>query len=264
MVVMSPVSGDALGVVMKVVDDGLRSEPGPAMPWPVLIGLLDLIGADSIVFNETDLRSRQLPVQQKVLAGGRCLLDVDNKHSMVGQFWAHRKGFRLNTYQEQTGDLARVLLLSDFYTAGELRNAPYYMEYLRVYDVRHSLMVSLPAAPGYCRRLVLWRMSGLDFSERDRLLLRLLRPHLFDIYLDAERRRRQIPCLTNRQREVLHLAALGHSNADIARELFVSVATVRKHLENIFDRTGVRSRSAAAALILPQFGPAIRPQHANT
>jgi DNA-binding NarL/FixJ family response regulator len=29
------------------------------------------------------------------------------------------------------------------------------------------------------------------------------------------------------------------------------VATVRKHLENVFNRTGVRTRSAAAALALP-------------
>jgi DNA-binding CsgD family transcriptional regulator len=39
---------------------------------------------------------------------------------------------------------------------------------------------------------------------------------------------------------------------DIARILFISVATVAKHMEHIFDRTGVRTRSAAAALALPQ------------
>jgi DNA-binding CsgD family transcriptional regulator len=43
----------------------------------------------------------------------------------------------------------------------------------------------------------------------------------------------------------------GCSNADIARILFISVSTVRKHLENIYNRTGVRTRSAAAALALP-------------
>jgi hypothetical protein len=33
--------------------------------------------------------------------------------------------------------------------------------------------------------------------------------------------------------------------------LYISVGTVRKHMEHIFDRTGVRSRSAAAAAALP-------------
>jgi len=45
--------------------------------------------------------------------------------------------------------------------------------------------------------------------------------------------------------------AQGYSNAEIGRILIISVATVRKHMEHIFDRTGVRTRSAAAALALP-------------
>ena len=51
---------------------------------------------------------------------------------------------------------------------------------------------------------------------------------------------------------MLQFAAQGYSNADIARILFISVSTVRKHMEHIFDRTGVRTRSAAAALALPR------------
>ena len=97
--------------------------------------------------------------------------------------------------------------------------------------------------------------SNRDFSERDRLVLQLLRPHLHEVYLDAERRRRGIPHLSRREREVLQLASQGHSNADIARILFISVATVAKHMEHIFDRTGVRTRTAAAALALPQVNP---------
>lgn len=45
--------------------------------------------------------------------------------------------------------------------------------------------------------------------------------------------------------------ARGYSNSDIARELVVSTATVRKHLENIFRRLGVTSRTAAAARAFP-------------
>ena len=49
----------------------------------------------------------------------------------------------------------------------------------------------------------------------------------------------------------LRLAAQGYGNHDIARELFISVGTVRKHFEHIFDRTGTRTRAAAAALMMP-------------
>jgi DNA-binding CsgD family transcriptional regulator len=67
------------------------------------------------------------------------------------------------------------------------------------------------------------------------------------------------PHLSRREREVLQLAFQGHTNADIARMLFISVATVRKHMEHIFDRTGIRTRSAAAALALPHLSPFTRP-----
>ena len=113
-----------------------------------------------------------------------------------------------------------------------------------------TLFVPLPAGPGQTRRVGFWR-TNRDYSERDRLVLQLLRPHLHEVYLDAERRRHGIPHLSRREQEVLQLAAQGFSNADIAWILFVSLATVAKHMEHIFDRTGVRTRSAAAALALP-------------
>jgi DNA-binding CsgD family transcriptional regulator len=79
------------------------------------------------------------------------------------------------------------------------------------------------------------------------LLLSLLRPHLQAVYLDAVRRRAGDTDLTPRQRELLRLVAAGYSNAEIARHLFISQGTVRKHLENIFERLSVSSRTAAVA-----------------
>jgi DNA-binding CsgD family transcriptional regulator len=53
--------------------------------------------------------------------------------------------------------------------------------------------------------------------------------------------------LTAREREVLAWVARGKTNADIAALLWVSPATVRKHLENVFGKLGVRTRTAAVA-----------------
>ena len=61
--------------------------------------------------------------------------------------------------------------------------------------------------------------------------------------------------LCAREMQVLSLASQGYGNRDIARVLFISVATVRKHMKHIRTRTGVRSRSAAAALTLPDLCP---------
>jgi DNA-binding NarL/FixJ family response regulator len=94
-------------------------------------------------------------------------------------------------------------------------------------------------------RLFLFRGSGPDFSERDRALLALLRPHLHQAYLDAESRRHPVPRLTPRQKDLLRLVAAGHTNTQIARRLGISESTVRTHLENIYQRLQVSSRTAA-------------------
>ena len=112
-------------------------------------------------------------------------------------------------------------------------------------------MLCLPAAPGWTAgpgrslRLVFLRGPGPDFSGRHRDLLTVLRPHLHQAYLDAERRRHPAPRLTARQRELLHLVAAGHTNAQIARRLGISEGTVRTHLENIYRLLKVSSRTAA-------------------
>ncbi len=53
--------------------------------------------------------------------------------------------------------------------------------------------------------------------------------------------------LTEREVEVLRLIAAGHSNGEIGRELFVSEATVKTHVNRIFAKTGSRDRSQAVA-----------------
>jgi DNA-binding CsgD family transcriptional regulator len=55
--------------------------------------------------------------------------------------------------------------------------------------------------------------------------------------------------LSSRELEVLALVADGLRNAEIAEALWVSPATVRKHLENIYDKLGVHTRTAAVARV---------------
>jgi DNA-binding NarL/FixJ family response regulator len=51
--------------------------------------------------------------------------------------------------------------------------------------------------------------------------------------------------LTNREVEVLKLIAAGLSNAEIAASLIVSAATVKTHVNHIFQKTGARDRAQA-------------------
>ena len=52
--------------------------------------------------------------------------------------------------------------------------------------------------------------------------------------------------LTQREREVLRLVALGMNNPEIAGELVISVNTVTRHITNIFAKTSTRNRVEAA------------------
>ncbi|MFJ8824660.1 response regulator [Streptomyces sp. NPDC102467] len=54
--------------------------------------------------------------------------------------------------------------------------------------------------------------------------------------------------LSAREREVLVLVSRGTSNKEIARELFISEATVKTHLTHIYGKLGVKDRAAAVAV----------------
>ncbi len=53
------------------------------------------------------------------------------------------------------------------------------------------------------------------------------------------------PELTEREREILHLIAQGHSNSEIANRLVLSLKTVQNHVSNIFGKLQVADRAQA-------------------
>jgi two-component system response regulator NreC len=59
----------------------------------------------------------------------------------------------------------------------------------------------------------------------------------------AERRRAEADPLSDREREVLRLLALGHTNQEIAASLYISVRTAETHRAHIMQKLGLQSRA---------------------
>lgn len=113
-------------------------------------------------------------------------------------------------------------------------------EYLSAVGAPHEMLVPLPLPDRLDHRLLLWREIGPDFTERDLLLMTLLRPHVTEMHARQLRRQRGTPELTPRQREILRLVAAGCTNRQVGRALGLTERTVGKHLENVYLRLGAR------------------------
>lgn len=58
------------------------------------------------------------------------------------------------------------------------------------------------------------------------------------------------PALSTREKQILGLVVMGHTNSQIAARLFLAESTVKSHLSSAFGKMGVRSRNEAVKLIL--------------
>jgi len=56
--------------------------------------------------------------------------------------------------------------------------------------------------------------------------------------------------LTSRELEILRLLAAGHLNREVGERLFISPATVARHIANIYRKLGVDSRAKLTAYAL--------------
>ena len=241
-----------LRALLRVPEEGRRDdEPTDGLPWATFDELFKLVRCDWVDFPEGDLVHGRGLFCQWLDENGRGQELDDRDDPCPDGYWDCLRRFLPCTYAGRTGDFATVVRWSDFYSDRELREQSLYAEFFRREGTTHGMHASVPARPAYLRKFSFWRVGGPDFTERDRLVVELIRPHLWELYLATQRRMNKVPTLTPREWEVLHLVHEGYGNKAIAQTLFISTATVRKHLEHIYDRTGVRTRGAAAALMVP-------------
>jgi DNA-binding NarL/FixJ family response regulator len=103
-------------------------------------------------------------------------------------------------------------------------------------------------SPGAGGRVLAVRHAGA-VGLGERMLLLRLQPAG-----DAPPTRLSTASLTPRETEVLSWIAKGKTNRDVGEILGMSPRTVNKHLEHVFEKLGVETRAAAAALASRELG----------
>jgi DNA-binding CsgD family transcriptional regulator len=163
-------------------------------------------------------------------------------------YWTYRHQQPVGRYRRRTRDHG-ALRLSDAAPARAFRATELYNLFYRPLGIQHQLSIALKLSPTWvvvigCNR------SARDFTLRDRSLLGVLHPHVVAAY----RRARWAAsaelidhALTDRELQVVAWVATGKTNAEIAQRLYLSPRTVQKHLEHVYEKLGVRTRTEAAA-----------------
>jgi DNA-binding CsgD family transcriptional regulator len=139
--------------------------------------------------------------------------------------------------------------ISDLPAGRIFRESALYNEYYRRIGIDHVVAVPLMVDRDFLVSFVLNR-SGRDFSDGERAFLDLIREPMAALYRNLfarDRSRRgfsRLP-ITSRERDVLSWVAAGKTDREISEILGTSPRTVQKHLQHIYEKLGVETRTAA-------------------
>ena len=243
-----------LETVLVFLSDVGELEFDTPYPVEILARLQDLIRCDALTYQEFDLHAKRF----HTLVG----IGPDDENDDEESYW--RVGpCPISAFRARTGDLSAVRM-SDVISRRRYHELPIFREYFRPAGFDHMVDLGLRAPLRRHRSFIFFRgTNGDDFSERDRAVLELLRPHLYRLEAHAALRRRHSEAvrtqygdgessayagLTPREREIVERVAEGRTNAQIAAQLWVAPSTVKKHLEHVYEKLGVGGRTAAAML----------------
>lgn len=227
--------------------EGLNELDDPAdFAGLALPGLARLVGCDSLGFTVLGAEPGQASVTRHP--------DGISPAGSAAAFAAYVHEHPLVNYYRETGDAGPVMI-SDFLSRQDFQRLNLYVEYFRWIPVEYQIAFGLPVAGPEIVGISLNRTER-DFTEDDRGLLSAVCFPLMRALQRARQRRRAreglatatsgaLADLTDREVRVLRLAALGRTNSAIARALDISPRTVAKHLEHIYRKLDVTSRTSA-------------------
>ena len=156
------------------------------------------------------------------------------------------------TYAAPSGGVYRE---SDFMSDSARVKTPYYQNFFKPENIHYSAMLVIIRNQVFYGCVALFRPQDKpDFSERDLFILNVLQDHL-GWRLEQEKKagtKTEVSCptfdelhrtynITDRENQIINLLLSGISNQAICDQLHISYNTLKKHISNIYRKTGAHN-----------------------
>jgi DNA-binding CsgD family transcriptional regulator len=244
------VSLTGLGHALRLVESVTELDDPGGFAGLALPGLARLVGCDSLTFTVLGAEPGQVSITRYP--------DGASSQGSEAAFAAYVHEHPLVNHYRETGD-AQPVMISDFLSRHDFQRLNLYGEYFRWIPVEYQMGFGLPVGGPEVIGIALNRAER-DFTEDDRDLLNVIRlPLVTALQRARQRQLADLADLTDREIRILRLAALGRTNSAIARALDISPRTVAKHLEHIYRKLDVNSRTSAVLAALADRSSGQRP-----
>ena len=222
-----------------------RVEPRRLYRWAIE-GINALVPSDGVTHFEStrDGCNRRRPALLRVTAASAQYEQFRNSRDLMTS-WNERLAYEHPVSAYRLGhpfDLGPVRL-SDLTTESRYKQSEVYDVLTRPFGFVWTASVGYRGVRGFNEILCARRRP--DFTERELLLLHLAAAAMELAVRDPGPVPRPALGLTKREGEILERVARGCSNREIADALSLAPGTVKKHLDNIFAKLGVRNRIEA-------------------
>ena len=237
---MARLSGSDYRGILEFVHAAGEVEGSDPFPEQVLARLRELVPCDVVSYGDFDPHGHvwRTAVRYSGEPRARVTPAVREAHGRLAYQYP---------YRPWSPEARRALRWSDLLSRREWHALELYWEVCRPLEGEYELELWLATPDGVAGGFGFDSFER-DFSERDKLVLDTLQPHLVQLWRNAAARRpesRSLGALTPREREILLWVARGKSNREIAAVLYLAPGTIRKHLDNVYDKLGVSNRAGA-------------------
>lgn len=247
---MARLSGSDYRGILEFVHAAGEIEGTDPFPERVLARLRELVPCDTVSYGDFD---RDFDREGHVWRTGVRYSGEPRAPVTLAVVEAHARLAYQYPYRPWSPEARRAVRWSDLLSRREWHALDLYWEVCRPLDGEYELELWLATPDGGIAGGFGFDSFARDFSERDKLVLDTLQPHLVQLWRNAAARRREsrsLAALTPREREILLWVARGKSNREIAAVLYLAPGTIRKHLDNVYDKLGVSNRAGAVGYAL--------------